>query len=872
MKMMITDGKLGNFFNIRSVILLHFLIFSIGLLELTRAISHKIGAQRFNFNTTINHMCDWIAAYEHGTVTQLLFFCLSLGSLLGFFGFYWFVIVRIHKKLDIWVCSYHPVVWFAYFVACLSINVVIVMGFSESPTYLRWEIALWFLAFMALPSKLCMQGIKKNVLILHRKYALSLRGCWIAVGLVSLTWVVIYFPLIFKPFHVMNDFMDIPEQTVLNHGQIVDNTRFINTHRIGGWYLYDPRKDNGVLGSSQDIVQISLPKVALLELFLTAPAHALFVYDDATHVLSLKGNMDSEAYKDLLDIYKYDPKSAESINVLFTKSNQIAHFYKTRVYTPEEQDFIAKNAMENKIKTMPGWFFFHHSWVLNSILAMSLDAAQKQVLIYGWGSTVFLKNVMLLLGGVNFQNYFKVAFAFYPIYFFVFLATLYGVFRRVDFVCIGAVLFSVSMMKLQYLAILLAPGYNPIRHVFDMLIILFFFFYLKKNVTAQSSLNATSHGLSARSMNNQLQKNNQGYLFASLLLGFLSILWSKDFGLFLVLALIGTNIIRAWVMDGFSWKSLLFFLSSFVVAVVLYCLPLHGANYNLAYMLLGYTLPQISTFVIYMILVVLGVGYLLHLTYRNKVDSPYYWLSICLFFYVQAQLIYYVWCPSPEHFLVLAPTLIMLGLVWAVLFKEKESKALKKGTVRIGLLVCILLFGFYAVTLVRFYKDRLAYEKNFSTHIVYDWLFRHAKFQTTMHPALFSEAIRFIHHYESHPAMYIISKYDAILPVLAHRYQALPVVNMMLDLMSYDDIERCVQAINRDKPQYIFVDTDIARERRTDILSESDSLVADGYYHESYVRALAHKSSQQLFVRIQNDYQAIEKGRLLTVYQRKPGG
>ncbi|MCR9191812.1 MAG: hypothetical protein NXI01_04045 [Gammaproteobacteria bacterium] len=629
--------------------------------------------------------------------------------------------------------------------------------------------------------------------------------------------------------------MSIPEQTILQNGHVVDNIQFVNKHRLGGLHLYDPQKPEEKL----DLAGINVPKTPLLNNFLANPEHLMFFYDDKTQFLSVKGNMSYAAYEALLKVYGNQPVNLEKVNLLFAQSNALQKFYKTQTYTAKEQDFLKKNALEYNLKVKAGWFFFHHSWVLNPMLALSLGAdAKHQVFLYGWGSTLFLKQALSLLGGMSFQNYFKSIFIFYPLYFFIFLAALYGIFRRIDFVCIGALLLSASVLVLHHQVILLAPGYNPMRHFFDMMIILLFYLYLKNNKII--------------------------YLLTSVLLGYISIIWSKDFGLFLFLSLSGTSILKLISIEKFAWKKLIFWTVAITMGLGLYALPYHGENHNLLYMLLGYTIPGTSTFMVGFILGILSFIYLLYLKYKNTA-SAYYWLSLCVFFYVQLQLIYYIWNPSYHHLLVSTSAVVTLGLTWGMLLgNKKHSKP------SIGLISCILLFGIYLATLLGFYLNKLNYEKNFSTHVVHNWEFEYGRFQTTMEPQVFEETIHLIHRYESHPSMYLISKYDSILPVLAHRYQALPVINLALDLISKYDIKRCIEQINKAQPQYIFVDKDILRNLRSEIPEKhGDPQLGDP--KEAYGRVSAYLNMKELFLLIQDNYQPIQKGGLLTVYQRKPG-
>jgi hypothetical protein len=185
---------------------------------------------------------------------------------------------------------------------------------------------------------------------------------------------------------------------------------------------------------------------------------------------------------------------------------------------------------------------------------------------------------------------------------------------------------------------------------------------------------------------------------------------------------------------------------------------------------------------------------------------------------------------------------------------------------KIGLASMVLFL--YIPSLYLFYRNTVHYNKVFVSHVVHNWTFKYGVFQTTMEPQFFSESVNLIDQYASGPSMYLISKYDAILPTLAHRYSALPVVNLALDLLSYRDIDRCIQAIRENKPPYLFVDSDILRDLRGDVLLPS-SYLGDRTYKESYGRVQVMKNMRKLYYGIQNDYAPLQKGSLITVYKRK---
>lgn len=819
--------------NLQQVILLYFMLFSIGLCKLTWVLSRYLYAQ-MDLRSVTSRLCEWTASFPYNKLPQLLFFGTSLFCLFVFWGVYFGISLALADKKNNHSMRF-PIQWgvITYFLFIVVVNI----GLVPISKYIFLDAFIWVVSFCALPIWVYRRNIAYILNRLETKINMNYAEIWGICTVVSAIFLYFFCATIFQPMKISNEFMDIPEQTILAKDTTVDNMQYMNQHRIDGYDRYDPRqiqKD----ATASDIPSISIPKSPLLISFLNDEKHQLFFYDEASHILSVKGKMRDSDYRVLLDMYHDDAHNENKIKKLFDEANEKHRADKLRVYTTEEQAFMDKNALELNDQVKAGWFFFHHSWVINPVLALSLGAdISKQILIYGTGAAIFLKHILNWMGGVSFQNYFKVMFAFYPIYFFVFLSVIYQLFRRADFVCMGALLLSVSTMLLGYQEIIHAPGFNPMRHIFDIVIILLFFRYV--------------------------QKNNILYLCISLMAGYVALLWSKDFGMFLLLALLVTLCIRNLVLQRRAWVHWLLAFIGFGLAGMLYCLPWHGVNYNTIYMLLGCILPGTSTIRISIVLFGISVGYLLHIQWK-KIDSPYYWLAWCLFFYFQFQLIYYIWYPSFGHFLVTTPSLGLLCMTWIYMLRDKKKEYIMGA--KIGL-VGITLFLYLPIVYL-FYKDTAYYNKVFATHVVQNWSFKYGSFQTTMEPQLFSEAVHLIERYEPNTSMYLISKYDTILPVLAHRYNALPVMNTVLDLLSYLDIDRCIQAIATNRPRYVFVDTDILRDLRNDIWLPS-SFVSDHIYKESYGRVQAIKNMRKLYEGIQSDYEVLQKGSLITVYKRK---
>lgn len=828
----------------RYFISIYFAIYGIGLISVTRFLSREI-YHRIDLHPILANLFDWSAYFSHEKLPQLLHYLLTLVAFIPFFMLYVFVshfgkpyplVARIlnSKKITLY-----------YLITIIALNLT--CFFTKHPPNL--VIVLWLLAFFSFPmlylKSICNLAYKKlyqhqpQTLIQRRIFLLFIAG-------VVIQFLVVFSPLMFGKMHVANDYLDIPEKTILQNGVSIDNTDYIRKHDIGGLLKYDPRIDHGISPIFQKSNSVSLPPDPLLKHFIGLKGRKYsYTYDDSTQLLTLTNRaMTLHEYKELRKIYSDKPKNIEDIKQFYCSSINAAHYYKTRVYTEEESDFIEKNKMELANQAKAGWFLFHHSWVLNPINAVSLGADySNQTLLYGLLSTLSLKKLMELSGGgINYQTYFKISYMLYPLYFLMFLAIVAYIFRRIAYVCIAAVLFSCSVFLIGDQLIQLAPGFNPIRHLFDIIVFLFFYLHIKKEKDV--------------------------YLYISYSLALFSILWSKDFGIFLFLSMVAGVLLQNINVSERKKSNILLTMGIALLGLVLYFLPIHGKNPNVVYMLLGLTIPNTPTILTSLILCLIGAGYFFYIKCLNKHCAIFY-LSFGLFIYCQLELIYFVWFPSFHHLLSTAPPFIFLLLTLFSLWEEKNSHSNDIATYRTynNNIVLCLLGLIYLPSLVYFNLDRSRLEHIFLTHKVYDWTFKNALFKTTMEPDLFQQSIDLIHKYEKHSGIYLVSKYDAVIPVLSHTYNLVPAVSVALDLISRRELERMLAVIRKNKPQYLFIDTDISRNYNNDIFHANDPLARKGVYMESLGRASIMDNLQNLYLQVKDSYDPVEVGNLITVYK-----
>ena len=306
--------------------------------------------------------------------------------------------------------------------------------------------------------------------------------------------------------------------------------------------------------------------------------------------------------------------------------------------------------------------------------------------------------------------------------------------------------------------------------------------------------------------------------------------------------------------------------------------PIHaidlGSNLWKQPLIYGFGTPGTPTIYLSMALIFISVGWLIYSKYIHVSNNPMLFFSLSLFLYIELTLIYFIWNPSYHHLLITMLPAILLLLTWLSIFENRLQQNLNKINFSKAMSLCsvaILIF-IYAPSVLVFYLEKTQYDKLFTTHVVHEWRFKNASFRSTMDPLIFEQSINLIEKFEQHNYMYLISKYDSLFTVVANKYNAIPTVNIALDMVTIKDIERFYEVVEKNKPKYIFMDMDITRNFHGDIFHINDPFVngkAAGHYIGSLQRAAMLATMRQLYVKLISSYRPIEQKGLLTAYERK---
>lgn len=668
------------------------------------------------------------------------------------------------------------------------------------------------------------------------------------LGLICVHFVIIFIPFVREDLKVINEFFDIPGYTVLENG-LVYNTAFINEHRFAGFNKYDPVRDLGRTPTPPQGMYIQLPKNDHLESFIhDHPTD--YYYNDDLHSLVINRAMTSDEYLSLSFIYPaVDLK--ENLETLYRASAREYERLRNKTSTAEEKEFFKKNKFEIQNQILNRWVIHHHNFVLGPIneysKGKSLDHINAQ---YGLLNVVIMANLLEWAGGVSYNNYFRIWYSFWLIYFALFVGCCLLIFRNVHYVALVCLLAFGYIMKIDYLMLSLGPGLNPIRHFFDIPLLAGLCMFVRTRRLA--------------------------FIVIASIAALLGVLNNFQFGLALAMALGATLMIMALVERRTESRPRRTFLG--LLGVFLVCAPFGlalapslGKNSMLTYYLSGFVGPPFSIDRLVLTMLAVSVGYAC-LLYFEDASKDLKYLGLCLLLYSQALFFYYTWGNTPPHILNLAPLLILCVVVFIKLILDSGPWGGYQRMICSVLLLVAFCFV-YVPGCYAYYSAKETFDNNFTDHKVFEWNLKRAHLTSTMDPQPFIDSISLIKEISGEsPSVHILSKYDNFIPFLADKYSAMPFSDLSWFLITTKETNVCIDYLRSEKPPYLFVDTDIERNLNGDVITAEFS--SEENYNvelakESRRRVLRLNLLKQIFSSIKNDYEPVKRGILLTAYKRK---
>lgn len=518
------------------------------------------------------------------------------------------------------------------------------------------------------------------------------------------------------------------------------------------------------------------------------------------------------------------------------------------------KQFWLANAIEFTHQDMARGQINHIAHILNPMNEYELGKPLRDTYIqYGLGNTFLMKWVMELFGGLSLHSYYK-TYLLYIVYLFLFLILLFSLFRESIYIVGAFTGLTLCFFLMGYIAYVIAPGIIPSIHLMDAPAIVFLIAFFRR-------------------------KNPLYFVLASLS-GILGIIINGQFGISLFAALfVATSF---FIFENKSGLPRLFWFISLILAA---CAGLIAWKYSqigmisntFPYFLAGLFSWPAPNYIIGLTILYLVMSYAFTFLLRES-RSDLKYVFVCLFCYCQAILLYFYWSGIINHLYPILPFFSLQLFLMLRIARETFSRTASVWAERIQRIVVIAIMIFMimiALAAYPFYKQKNAFYNSFTEHKCYTWTFDKASLITTIPTETIQESVFLIRKYSNaeKPEVFILSKYDNLIPFLAHRYSAAPFFDVSSYLFSKKEFNLTVETIKKSKPKYLFVDTNIDQSQDLlPVLHKYKSLLPQyslSNGQESIARMGRYEALRAIFDEFRINYEKIEHGSLISVYKRK---
>lgn len=525
----------------------------------------------------------------------------------------------------------------------------------------------------------------------------------------------------------------------------------------------------------------------------------------------------------------------ESVS-LFNLNHELASQHTVDVDTNEAKLFMDANQYEIRWQLASRFMIHHNSFMFIPISSLMLHESSVQINAqYGLSNAKLFAYFFNKFGDISFDNWLRVSYSFYLVYFLMLILVIAFITRSYAWTAIILVI-SLSLENLHgYGFLLLGPGESPWRNLLDLLSLLMIFIYSRR-------------------------KTFKFYAIA-LFLGFVSIIFNPQIGIMILVATILSGVFYAIYERLNIKRTLILSISTLVVAFYLYT---NGVSHDdlVKYYLDGVLGDHVSFTSFLLLFIVIAVLYLAIREIINRQFTRNYVYLIFLIIYSQELLLYAIWHFNIGGFLTRGYIYVITLLLLVFQFKDYCSENFKK-------MLCVIALGVYGYSVVFMLQSKYQYDKIFDQHVIYNWNLDRAHITSTMNPVYFENGVKLIDKYSKNKnGIYIISEYDNFLPFLAHKYSLMPFFDMKWYVVTPRELNKTIDLLKTQQPEYLFVDTGIDRNLNNEIIESS--LPTIGYLNqESVWRVQRLKLLNLVFQSVASNYIMVESGSLISVYKLK---
>ncbi len=732
------------------------------------------------------------------------------------------------------------------------------------------SLALWLLPPMGCATLWCLLAAFPVLRLTIARYLIGDRciGMPRYLGPVSAAVLAaMLFPLLFCKPRIGSEYLNIPTTTLMGHG-----TEAVDTDAMfDGNVFFGMQKTGLGAGRSADMSRFPFVEVSdtsnLDELLRTLQGDVPERIIDA-----VRRNSDFESWNsrhadhsinpdpiEYVDGRLYainsilpeterrlenavNPEDRPKIQRLSDLSSQYEEKIASHHYTAMEREFISDNASEIESSILARHIFHHQNFVLGPIQESASGRPDDQINFqYGYLPIKMLRGLLEISGGISYGSFIHATYAFFPIYILGSWGIIYLITRDA---LISSIYFCMNVAILGFIGyenISIAPGMNPLRHLFDTTVLFLLLMHLR---SGRNLLLLPLYSISIISIYFNMESGLALLLAVAAVLGFKRSLHGQGTGRIpipeLLLSLLGCLLAFKFQpgkneLAQYYFEGLLGF-------------PTHIA------ILLGF-------------ICICSLGYLVVIALWNRLRTEERYCLLFLLLYSQMMFIYYVWGGSKYHFLNYASIygLTLLYIIHISIGRYQFRKIALDNLRSLAVLssYALLLLGAF----VFFYQEKRSLSI-FSNHITHEWKMPKARIITTMDEEPFEKSVELIRKFEKEKGIYIISEYDNMLPFLADKYSAMPYPDLQWFINSDSEERQVIEELSSKRPKFLFTDALLMRDLAFESMDANVPLFGL-LQAESLMRVQRIRALQRIFSSVKDSYDLVATDGLLSVWQHK---
>lgn len=668
---------------------------------------------------------------------------------------------------------------------------------------------LWLILAGALPALvgtrqfLAKQGLGDTSNWLYAAYPLV---CGIALGgLLVLLYATAWSPSL----RFGNDYAGLSEYTRMSDGHWVENRRFLQENRVLGHAELDPCKENlaGALCVDMPRTVFRSPR----EAFGFFPSGSGLHYSwDEEKLRAYRAPTAQECL--LIDALLQSPQTV--CRQLLAKNHDNVQVDNSN-YSLLVAEFRQKNLHNLGAQESLGRFFFHHAYlylpVLQAISGVASDTATLPAQ-YGVGLTTSFAKLLQWSGSHAFQDYFSLYWVGPGLYVVLAALVVLALTRRASLAVATAALI-IGLLSIDGLR--LAPGFNPWRHLPDLICFLAVGLHAMRPSVVTVLLRASSIAL--------------------------LLWWNREFGIFMLAGSTAWHLLTVMQVPARLTSVAASVLTEFLACGLAMVSLIGGTGTNeLAfYNLLGVGAPitRLSEFATYSAVWLLLIGFAAWARFRplQQIATPELEVAGVGLCYAAFSSIYEVGNPSPGHFSVVwvcASLPIMLLTKWG--FETVEgSVGVSQRWMHAYLTISLSTVTLLTSSVVALQTEN-AFAKMFSNHRVFQWELPGINGRTTADAAPIEKALNLLQKEQPKGGVVLISRYDVLLHMASGRLSRLPYVDLPSAVINWPVIDTISAHINTAKPPVIFMDHDIFANREWQLLGKPGGFERSNFYNNAF--------------------------------------